>query len=54
LTRTSCGFSDLTFGATLPIKLGRLTVVPLVNYTFVFLREVNLHDEFWFGLSLIY
>jgi hypothetical protein len=48
------GLSDLTFGAALPIKVGRLTVAPLVNYTFVFMDEINLHNEFWFGLSLIY
>jgi hypothetical protein len=51
----SSGFSDLTIGAALPIKAGgRLTIVPLVNFTFVFLREVNPYDEYWFGLSLIY
>jgi uncharacterized protein (TIGR02001 family) len=48
------GFSDLTFGATLLIKVGQLTVAPLVNYTFVFMKEVNPHNEIWFGLSLIY
>lgn len=48
------GLSDLTFCASLPIKAGALTIAPLVNYTFVFLKEVNLHNEFWFGLSLIY
>jgi hypothetical protein len=35
-------------------KAGALTIAPLVNYTFVFLKEVNLHNEFWFGLSFIY
>ena len=48
------GLSDLTVGATLPIKVGALTIAPLVNYTFVFLKEVNLDNEYWFGLSLIF
>jgi uncharacterized protein (TIGR02001 family) len=48
------GLSDLTFGATLPIKAGAMTIAPLVNYTFVFLKEVNPRNELWFGLSLIY
>jgi hypothetical protein len=48
------GLSDLTIGAALPIKAGALTIAPLINYTFVFLKEINPHNEFWFGLSLIY
>ncbi len=48
------GWSDLTIGATLPIKIGASTIAPLVSYAFVFLKEVNLHNEFWFGLSWIY
>jgi uncharacterized protein (TIGR02001 family) len=48
------GWSDLTLGATLPIKVGALKIAPLVNYTFVFLKEINPENEFWFGLSLIY
>jgi hypothetical protein len=51
---STSGFSDLTIGAALPVRLGALTIAPLVNYTFVFLREVNPENEFWFGLSLIY
>ena len=48
------GLSDLTIGASLPIKAGTMTIAPLINYTFVFLKEVNVHNEFWFGLSLIH
>jgi hypothetical protein len=48
------GLSDLTWGAILPIKAGPLTIAPLINFTFVFLKEVNPHNELWFGLSLIY
>ena len=48
------GLSDLTFCVTLPIRVGPLTIAPLINYTFVFLNEVNPKNEFWFGLSLIY
>jgi len=48
------GFSDLTIGAALPIKLGSLTLSPFVNYTFVFLDAVNEDNELWFGASLIF
>jgi hypothetical protein len=48
------GFSDLTIGASLPIKLGGLTLSPFVNYTFVFLDAVNQDNELWFGASLIF
>ncbi|MHB8054908.1 MAG: TorF family putative porin, partial [Candidatus Aminicenantales bacterium] len=47
------GLSDLTLGASLPIKLGNWTIAPRVNYTFVFLESVNDENEFWFGISLI-
>jgi hypothetical protein len=48
------GLSDLTCCATLPIPAGDLRIAPMINYTFVFLTEVNPRNEFWFGLSLIY
>ena len=48
------GFSDLTIGASLPIKIGGLTLSPFVNYTFVFLDAVNEDNELWFGASLIF
>lgn len=48
------GFSDLTIGASLPLKLGGLTLSPFVNYTFVFLDAVNDDNELWFGASLIF
>ncbi|MBN1939695.1 MAG: hypothetical protein JW843_08915 [Candidatus Aminicenantes bacterium] len=46
------GFSDLTIGASLPVKLGGWTIAPRVCYTFVFLEAVNDENEFWFGISL--
>jgi hypothetical protein len=48
------GLSDLTLGAAVPLKVGALKIAPLVNYTFDFLKEVNAHNEPWFGLSLMY
>ncbi len=48
------GLSDLTLGASLPIEAGGLTIVPLVNWTIVFLDEVNPGNELWFGLSLAF
>jgi len=46
------GFSDLTFSAALPLKLGGLTLTGQANYTLVLLDEVNADNEFWVGLSL--
>ena len=48
------GFSDLTIGASVPFKIGGLTLSPFVNYTFVFLDAVNDDNELWFGASLIF
>jgi hypothetical protein len=48
------GLSDLTIGASVPFKLGGLTLSPFVNYTFVFLDAVNDDNELWFGASLIF
>jgi len=47
------GFSDLTLGLSLPIKLGDWRIVPRLNYTFVFLEAVNEENELWFGISII-
>ncbi|MDQ1353104.1 MAG: hypothetical protein QG657_3410 [Acidobacteriota bacterium] len=48
------GFSALTIGATAPFKAGKITLCPFINYTFVFLDAINLNDEFWFGVSVIF
>ena len=48
------GFSDLTIGASLPLKVGTVTLSPFANYTFVFLDAVNDDNELWFGVSLIF
>ena len=48
------GFSDLTIGGSIPIKLGSITLSPFLNYTFVFLEDVNDDNELWFGASLIF
>jgi hypothetical protein len=48
------GLSDLSLGAALPLKWGRLILAPSINFTFVFLKEVNPDNELWFGLSVIY
>lgn len=47
------GFSDLTFGATLPLKTGKISIVPYVNYTFVLLDALGDKNFFWAGLSII-
>ena len=48
------GFSDLTIGASAPLKVGTVTLSPFFNYTFVFLDAVNDDNELWFGVSLIF
>lgn len=48
------GFSDLTIGAAVPFNVGKITLSPFINYTFVFLDAINQDDEFWFGVSLIF
>jgi uncharacterized protein (TIGR02001 family) len=50
------GFSDLTFGARIPFKIGeRLVIAPQIDFTHVFLRAVNPdRGELWFGASVIY
>ncbi len=48
------GFSDLTIGAAVPFKTGKITLSPFINYTFVFLDAINQDDEFWFGVSVIF
>lgn len=46
------GFSDLAFGAALPIVLGKATLTPAAHYSISLLDSVNEDDEFWFGVSL--
>jgi uncharacterized protein (TIGR02001 family) len=46
------GFNDLTLGAAVPFNVGKITLTPFVNYTFVFLDAINQDNEFWFGISL--
>lgn len=50
------GFSDLTIGAAVPFRAGKITLSPFVNYTFVFLDAIDLEleNEFWFGISMIF
>ncbi|HNX97011.1 MAG TPA: hypothetical protein PKK12_04965 [Candidatus Aminicenantes bacterium] len=46
------GFSDLAFGAALPITLGQATLTPAVHYSISLLDSVNEDDEFWLGMSV--
>jgi uncharacterized protein (TIGR02001 family) len=48
------GFSDLTVGAALPIKMGKVTISPFVNVALVFLESINPDNEIWFGCSIIF
>jgi len=48
------GFSDLVIGASVPLKMGKVTVSPFVNYSFALLDLPFFEDHFWFGFSLIF
>ena len=48
------GFSDLAFGAALPLTLGQATLTPAAHYSITLLDSVNDQNEFWFGASLAF
>lgn len=53
---TESGFSDLTFGASVPFNVGKVTIAPFLNITFVLMDAVNPHigNEIWSGASIIF
>ena len=46
------GFSDANLGLSLKIDLGRFSVRPFLNYTFVLLDGISREDHFYFGVSV--
>ncbi|MEN8223427.1 MAG: hypothetical protein ABFR36_09235 [Acidobacteriota bacterium] len=48
------GFSDFNFTAMLPIKLGRIYIVPFSSYTAVLLDSISNSKYFWYGITFGY
>ena len=48
------GFSDLNFGITLPITIGKFSISGFAHYTFVLLEAIGKENHFWYGVYLTY
>jgi uncharacterized protein (TIGR02001 family) len=50
------GLSDLTFGASVPFKVGEITISPFLNMMFVLMDAVNpyIDNEIWGGASIVF
>ncbi len=50
------GISDVNVSASIPFKLGKITIIPAFYYTHVFLeslyREGDKKDKAWFGVTM--
>ena len=46
------GFSDLVWGASVPVRLGGFSVAPFISGCVVFLDSINEENEFWYGISV--
>ncbi len=49
------GFSDLNFNVSIPFKVGKVTISPFFNVTFILLDAVNpeADNEIWAGVSFV-
>jgi len=48
------GFSDFNFTTMLPIKLGRVYIIPFTSYTSVLLDSISNSKYFWYGITFGY
>ena len=48
------GFSDFNFTTMLPIKLGRIYIIPFTSYTAILLDSISNSRYFWFGITFGY
>jgi len=48
------GLSDINFSLAIPLKLGKISLTPSVNYTFVLLNQVSTVNHFWIGASVVF
>ncbi len=48
------GFSDFNFTTMLPIKLGKLFIIPFTSYTAVLLDSIGSSRHFWYGVTFGY
>jgi len=53
-TGAKTGFSDFNFTTMLPVKLGRIYIIPFTSYTAVLLDSVSESKYFWFGITFGY
>jgi hypothetical protein len=48
------GFSDFNFTALLPVKIGRIYLIPFTSYTAVLLDSISNSRYFWYGITFGY
>jgi len=48
------GFSDFNFTTMLPIKVGRIYIIPFTSYTVVLLDSIGNSTYFWYGVTFGY
>jgi len=48
------GFSDFNFTTMLPIKLGKVYIIPFTSYTSVLLDSISNSKYFWYGITFGY
>ena len=48
------GFSDFNFTTMLPIKLGRVYIIPFASYTAILLDSIGNARYFWYGITFGY
>lgn len=48
------GFSDFNFTTMLPIKLGRVYIIPFTSYTAILLDSIGNSRYFWYGITFGY
>lgn len=48
------GLSDINISLAVPLKFGKLSLTPTVNYTCVLLKQVSKDNYFWFGVSIAF
>jgi len=48
------GLSDVNLTLAVPLKIGKISFTPTVNYTYVLIDEVSKDDHLWFGVSIVF
>jgi len=53
-TGAKTGFSDFNFTTMLPIKLGKVYIIPFTSYTDILLDSIGNSRYFWYGITFGY